>query len=191
MFCQKCGHEVQDNAMFCEKCGAPLKKTSTGSIKLPSVSLTKSQEVSLIACAIWFIVWIFIRAIAFDNYDKSGKELCLLVAIFVPILFLLVKWLIPLIKAKNKVVTNNDVLPLSEFLKQFDGMRVETVFNKLSETTETYCVFYNNTRAQLGSSLISCSPEDLKKQVKELIVIQKNGKFVIEQKGNQNNGGIE
>ena len=59
MFCQKCGHEVPDNAMFCEKCGAPLKKTPAGNFKLSSLNLSKSQKVSLIICAIWFIVWIF------------------------------------------------------------------------------------------------------------------------------------
>lgn len=189
MFCQKCGHEVPDNAMFCENCGSPLKKTSSSSFKLPSVSLTKSQQISLIACAIWFIVWIFIRAIAFD--DDYDKELCLLVAIFVPILFLLVKWLIPLIKAKNKVVTKNNVLSLSDFLKQYDGMRVETVFNKLSETTETYCVFYNNTRALFGSSLNNCTPDDFKNQMKDLIIIQNKGKYVVERKDSQINSSSE
>ena len=80
-----------------------------------------------------------------------------------------------------------DILSLSEFSKQFDGIRIETVFNKLSEKTDTYCVFYNNTRALFGESLNNCSPDDFKNQMKDLVVVQRNGKYVIERKDSVSN----
>ena len=84
MFCQKCGHEDQDNASFCPNCGFALKKAPTNGFKLPTLSLTKSQQISAIICSIWFIIWIFIRAIAFNRqYDTEEREICLLVAIFI------------------------------------------------------------------------------------------------------------
>ena len=186
MFCQKCGHEVPDNASFCPNCGFSLKKSTSNGFKLPSLSLSKSQQISLILCAIWFIIWIFIRSIAFDSRYTEDREFCLLVAIFVPALYLLVRWLIPLIKSRSEEKVCNEAMSLTEFSKQYDGMRIETIFNKVSETTETYCVFYNNTRALFGASLVNCSPDDFKKQMKDLIVIPQKGKYILERKDYQN-----
>ena len=53
--------------------------------------------------------------------------------------------------------------------------------------TITNCVFYNNTRALFGESLNNCSPDDFKNQMKDLVVVQRNGKYVIERKDSVSN----
>lgn len=59
MFCQKCGHEIPDDASFCEGCGAPVPSSVGDTAQLPAVVASRSpigqggsKVVGIVCCAV-------------------------------------------------------------------------------------------------------------------------------------------
>lgn len=183
MFCQKCGRQIQENALFCAHCGASVRQSDEkGKWVVAWESFSKSRKLSILIGAIWFVIWFIFSVVCFIEDEELGWGL-LLVAVFGPVLYALIKNLIPLLK---RTTPKTGKLSLAEFSKQFDEVKLETVYNKLKEEITSYCVFYKKTRASFGESLRNCSSEEFRGKKDEIIVISKNGKYYLEHEKSEN-----
>lgn len=74
MFCEKCGHQVEDNIKFCAECGAPIQQDSHGDI-VSKIKRFKTPIIIVVGLlvltisAIIFIIW------GTNNNSWNGKRL--------------------------------------------------------------------------------------------------------------------
>ena len=176
MYCSKCGKELPENAKFCPCCGESVEKVSIEKSILPQ-SLSNEQKIWLIACGIWLVIWLVLKALIYpDRSDHEERTIFNVIALGVPILATLIVLLLQRLKKNpkdNRVVDEN--IPLMDFAQGFDGVRIDKIANKYTGTTSRYFVFSKETRAQFDESLdVSMSAEDISKIKKELWIIKKD-----------------
>ena len=176
MYCSKCGKELPENAKFCPCCGESVEKVSIEESIFPQ-SLSNEQKIWLIACGIWLVVWLVLKALIYpDRSDHEERTVFNVIALGVPILATLIVLLLQRLKKgpKESIVADENI-PLMEFAKGFDGVRIDKIANKYTGTTSRYFVFSKETRAQFDESLdVSMSAEDILKIKKELWIIKKD-----------------
>ena len=176
MYCSKCGKELPENAKFCPCCGESVNRVSIEKSILPQ-SLTNEQKIWLIACGIWLVVWLVLKALIYpDRRAYEERTVFNVIALGVPILASLIMLLLRRLKKgpKESSVADENI-SLMEFAKGFDGVRIDKIANKYTGTTSRYFVFSKETRAQFDESLdVSMSAEDILKIKKDLWIIKKD-----------------
>ncbi len=177
MFCRFCGNTIPANSQFCPSCGKSTQERMI--IKDRFSTLDKPQKIMFWSSVIWFVLVLFIGILVWILEDEDYGKIVSLLAIVVPVLF----WAVLNISKLSKREKNLKRLtsrPLDKYLENYDGARIDTVFNKITNTSEKYFVFTKETRALLREPISNLDAEDIKKIQKELVVKQEKGVLVID-----------
>jgi len=181
MYCSTCGEELPEGARFCPFCGASIVKTGE---KLKYISsLSNKQRIWLLSCGIWSVVWLIITAIeiATKSYYVEYLAMYFAFGVGVPLLATLVLLLCKRIKLANRDKATLHKTPFVEFIKQYDGVRVEKAANKYTGQVSRYCVFSTELRVQFDDSIdLNMTADEISKIKNELWVVSKgSNQYVI------------
>ena len=187
MYCNNCGNKLSEDVKFCPHCGSPVngKARVSGKGLLPQ-TLSDKQKTWLIVCGIWLVVWLILKALIFPDrkYDHEERTIFNVIAFGVPILASLILLLIQRTKkSKEEMDTVLEEIPFVDFVKGYDGVRIDKIANKYTGTSTRYCVFSKEMRAEFDETVDQAmGAEQISQIKKELYVIKKGDKLVITRK---------
>ncbi len=126
------------------------------------------------------MLWIIIRSL-WIRYDRDDFDTLFL---GIPILAILILFLIQhLKKYRSNIQPTLNETPFVDFIKSFNGVRIDTVADKYTGETKRFFVFTKETRAQFDKTLDSTmTAEDISHIKDELLVVKKGDKYIVSKK---------
>lgn len=160
MFCHQCGEEVQENDSYCPHCGADLS-TSKKSIKTSLFTLGNKQVTWILICCLWIAILLIGRAA--DDDEGTFYAIVFGIPIVSSLIILLTKNIKETKKQRSRSLT---VTPLSEFMKQYDCVRLDKIASIYTGEIKHIMVFSKELRVSFDETFNDeISSEDIQKNL--------------------------
>ena len=181
MFCYRCGKEIPDNNSCCPHCGADVPQQTASKKSVTLFTLSNRQITWLLICCIWIAVFFIGKAI----YDED--DLFYVLTFGVPVVVSLILLLVKNIKKSKKVSRQSFTeISLSEFMKQFDSVKLDKVANKYTGDIKQFIVCSKEQRISFDETIhCEMTPKYIENN-KEILKVRRIGEnnYIISKSNN-------